>query len=159
MGFLRNKKGSIISDYFQLMEDVSSFSKGNMYGVSLYQDHLEIESLQKKKLILNYNQITDVFYGMETEIKEKSKSVIGRAAVGGLLFGFTGAVVGAVSGSDKKQKKEHHFYFIVSYTGSDGSNKYLQFEDTRMYKGKKLARTLTDLVDIKPEEIPDVTLL
>ena len=30
MGFLRSTKGSIISDYFQLQEDIAGFSKGSM---------------------------------------------------------------------------------------------------------------------------------
>ena len=79
MGFFKSKKGSIISDHFKLIENIGNFTKGYMYEVSLYDDHLEVISLQKKKLILNYNQITDVFYGMETELKSKPKSVIGRA--------------------------------------------------------------------------------
>lgn len=83
MGFLRSTKGSIISDYFKLQEDIAGFSKGYMYDVALYDDHLEITSMQKRKLLLNYDQITDVFYGFETELVEKPKSVIGRAAVGG----------------------------------------------------------------------------
>ena len=33
MGFLRSTKGSIISDYFQLQEDIAGFSKGYMYDV------------------------------------------------------------------------------------------------------------------------------
>lgn len=44
MGFLRSTKGSIISDYFQLQEDIAGFSKGYMYDVALYNDHLEITS-------------------------------------------------------------------------------------------------------------------
>ena len=82
MGFLRSTKGSIISDYFQLQEDIAGFSKGYMYDVALYDDHLEITSMQKRKLLLNYNQITDVFYGGKTELIQKPKSVIGRAVVG-----------------------------------------------------------------------------
>ena len=52
MGFLRSTKGSIISDYFQLQEDIAGFSKGYMYDVALYDDHLEITSMQKRKLLL-----------------------------------------------------------------------------------------------------------
>ena len=49
MGFLRSTKGSIISDYFKLQEDIAGFSKGYMYDVALYDDHLEITSMQKRK--------------------------------------------------------------------------------------------------------------
>lgn len=151
MGFFKSKKDSIISDHFKLIEDVASFSKGYMYEVALYDDHLEVISLQKKKLLLNYSQITDVFYGVETELTTKSKSTIGRAAIGGLLFGTTGAIVGAISGSNPKEVKEHHFYFIISYQSSDGKDCYLQFEDTRLYKGLKLSKKLKELAGVQTE--------
>lgn len=149
MGFFKSKKGSIISDHFKLIENVATFAKGYMYEVALYEDHLEVVSLQKKKLTLNYDQITDVFYGMETELKSKPKSVIGRAAVGGVLFGGIGAVVGAISGSGQKETKERHFYFIVSFVGLDGHDGYLLFEDTRLYKGLKLSQKLKELSGVQ----------
>lgn len=156
MGFLRSTKGSIVSDYFFLQEDIAGFSKGNAYDVALYKDHLEVTSLQKKKLLLNYDQITDVFYGYETELIKKSKSVIGRALVGGVIFGGLGAVVGAVSGTGEKTEKKMHLYLIISYTDSDGNDNFMQFEDTRHYKGKKIYKKLKDLAHIESESIPDV---
>ena len=52
MGFLRSTKGSIISDYFKLQEDIAGFSKGYMYDVALYDDHLEITSMQNASCYL-----------------------------------------------------------------------------------------------------------
>lgn len=158
MGFFKSKKGSIISDHFKLIENVASFSKGYMYEVALFNDHLEVISLQKKKLLLNYNQITDVFYGMETELTSKSKSIIGRAAVGGLLFGGAGAIVGAISGNGTKEVKEKHFYFIISYKNSDNENCYLQFEDTRLYKGLKLSQKLKELTGVHTDARSEIQL-
>lgn len=159
MGFFKSKKGSIISDYFQLQEDVAGFSKCVMYDVALYDDHLEITSLQKKKLLLNYDQITDVFYGGKTELIQKPKSVIGRALVGGVIFGGTGAVIGAVSGTGEKTEKKTHLYFIISYTSSDGNDCYIQFEDTRCYKGYKLSKKLKELAHIESDNQPDTVQL
>ena len=155
MGFLRSTKGSIISDYFQLQEDIAGFSKGYMYDVALYNDHLEITSMQKRKLLLNYDQITDVFYGGKTELVQKPKSVIGRAVVGGVIFGGVGAIVGAASGTGTKTEKKTHLYFITS---SDGEDKYIQFEDTRMYKGLKLSKKLKELAHIESAPTGDVQL-
>ena len=152
MGFFKKKKGSVISEHFKLLENVAMFSKGYMYEVALYDTYLEITSLQKKTVTLNYNQITDVFYGVETELKNKPKSVIGRAAIGGLLFGTTGAIVGAISGNNN-QTKERHFYFIMSYVGSDGVDKYLQFEDTRLFKGLKLSQKLKEFTDTSDKSV------
>lgn len=157
MGFFKKKKGSVISEHFKLLENVAMFSKGYMYEVALYDTYLEITSLQKKTVTLNYNQITDVFYGVETELKNKPKSVIGRAAIGGLLFGTTGAIVGAISGNDN-QTKERHFYFIISYVGSDGVDKYLQFEDTRLFKGLKLSQKLKEFTDISDKSVTTMQL-
>lgn len=156
MGFFKKKKGSVISEHFKLLENIAMFSKGYMYEVALYDTYLEITSLQKKTVTLNYNQITDVFYGVETELKNKPKSVIGRAAIGGLLFGTTGAIVGAISGNN--QTKERHFYFIISYVGSDGADKYLQFEDTRLFKGLKLSQKLKEFTDTSDRSVTTMQL-
>ena len=153
MGFLKNKKGSIISDYFKLTKDVAQFKAGNMYEVSLYEDYLELSEIGTS-VKLRYEQITDIFYGLEKEIIEKNKRLIGRAVAGGLLFGGAGAVVGAISGTGKKQKAVNKFMFIVSYKTQAGEDAFLTFEDTRLYKGAKLANKLKEMCkvdDNKPE--------
>ena len=148
MGFFTKTKGSIISDYFQLKENLGFLTGGNMVNVELYEDHLKIKEF-KNTVSLNYSQITDVFYGLQTEITQVSKSSIGRAVAGGLLFGSLGAVVGAVSGTGTKDKKERHIYFIISYTVNTGEEKFIQFEDTRLYRGAKVAAKLKELCNIK----------
>lgn len=143
MGFFRSEKGSIISDMFMLLEDHAGMKSGWAYDVIAYEDHIQIKQKVggKAEATLKYSQITDVFYGTHTEIIEKKQSPIGRAVVGGLLFGGAGAVVGAVS-AGKKEKKKLSFHFIISYTSSTGEEKYIQFEDTRLYKGRKVADTI-----------------
>lgn len=155
MGFLKSKKGSIISEYFMLLENVARFGAGAAVDVALFEDHLELDlPLSKQQPVtLRYSQITDVYYGYEEEIVSKNKSVIGRAAAGGLVFGPAGAIVGAVSGSGKTEKKELHALFIISYTSSAGETSFLRFEDTRGFKGRKLYKKLKDLCGIKPASI------
>ena len=146
MGFLGNKKGSIISDYFMILHDLGQIKANNAVDVALYTDHLELSApLSKQPISLRYNQITDVYYGIETEIAHKNKSVIGRAVVGGLLFGSTGAAVGALSAAGAKAKKVYKHLFIISYKSSSGADAFLQFEDTRKYKGEKIAKKLKEL--------------
>lgn len=149
MGFFKSRKGSIISDYFLLKKDISGFRAGYMYDVALYPDHLSILSPSKSELTLLYSQITDVYYGIDKEITTKNKSVIGRAAAGGLLFGGTGAVIGAISGSGQKQVVQNHTLMIISFTSSDGGLSFLEFEDTRNYKGYKLCGKLEELCGLK----------
>lgn len=161
MGLFKSKKGSIISENFLLLEDIAQIRKGLAVDVALYDDHLllSVPFMKTTPISLKHEQITDVFYGLQTEIVEKSKSSIARAVAGGLLFGGVGAVVGAVSGSGKKEKKVNKFYFIVSYTSAAGEEKLLQFEDTRLFKGRKLAAKLKELCGLESGPAPDVTEL
>lgn len=160
MGFFGSKKGSIISENFMLFQDVAQFKKGWSIEVALYDDHLTLTAIGSKlsPIDLNYAKITDVYHGIETELVEKKKSVIGRALVGGALFGGVGAVVGSVSGSGSKQAKEYNTYFIISYKASDGTDAFLQFEDVRKYKGDKLAKKLQELcgIDNKSNEVTEL---
>jgi hypothetical protein len=149
MGFFKSQKGSVISDFFLLKKDVGQLKAENMVDMALFNDHLELSApMSKTPITLNYSQITDVYYGLETEITQKNKSVIGRAIAGGLLFGGAGMVVGSVSGVGTKDKKTIKRVFIISYTGSSGNNDFLQFEDTRAYKGQKLANKLKEMCKI-----------
>lgn len=157
MGFFSSKKGSIISDYFMLLHDVGQLKADNMIEVSLYDDHLTLSApMSKQPITLDYRKITDVYYGFETEIKEKNKSVIGRAAAGGFIFGPVGAVVGAISGTGKKEETEIRRVFVISYSPSNGEESFLRFYDTRCYKGKKVAKMLKELCGI---EEPVITSL
>lgn len=160
MGFFKNNKGSIISDNFKIEHDLGEIKAGFAVDVSLYEDHLTLKSLfVKQPITLNYSQITDVFHGLQTEIQEKNKSTIGRAVAGGLLFGGAGAVVGAMTAQGKKEKKVTKLMFIISYTSSQGEECFLQFEDTRHYKGKKLSEKLKELCNITPKEPETLTQL
>ncbi len=149
MGFFKSEKGTIISEMFKLKEEHVNMQPNWAYDVLLYEDHLQIKQKVggKAEATLRYSQITDVFYGTQTEVIKKKQSPIGRAVVGGMLFGGAGAIVGAIS-ADEKEKKKVALYFIISYTSSSGEDKYISFEDTRMYKGKKLANKLSELCGI-----------
>ena len=151
MGFFKSKKGTIISDYFKLTENVAQFKAGNMYEVSLYDEYLELSSVGGSNVKLKYEQITDVYYGLETDIIEKNKSVIGRAVAGGLLFGGLGAVVGGISGTGKKEQKVKRLMLIISYKSSTGSDAFISLEDTRVYKGAKLTQKLKELCKINTD--------
>lgn len=154
MGFLRSKKGSIISDYFSIETDLGQFRKGNAVDIALFADHLELQNAvgNKDTATLAYSQITDVFYGSEIQLQQQEKSPIARAFAGGLLFGSTGAVIGALSGLGKKEKKVRKFFFIIRYVTADGQEAFLPFEDTRLYKGPKVAARLRELCGIQRKQ-------
>lgn len=154
MGFLKSKKGSIISDYFMLLEDVGQLRAGSMIELALYDEKLELSApISSAPISLSYAQVTDIYYGTETEIREKNKSVIGRALIGGVLFAGAGAVVGAISGVGSKKEKVKKNLLIISYTSSSGEDKFLKFEDTRHYKGNKIYNKLKDLCNVHESQI------
>ena len=154
MGFFKSKNGSIISDYFLLLEDVGQLKNGNTVEVALYDDKLELSApMSSAPISLAYSPVTAIYYGIETEIKDKNKSVIGRALVGGVLFAGAGAVVGAISGVGSKKEKVKKTLLIISYKASSGEDKFLKFEDTRHYKGVKIYNKLKDFCNIHEAQI------
>lgn len=157
MGLFRSEKGSIISEYFKILEDVGGLGKNNAVNVVLYEDHLTLSNaMVKQPITLNYSQITDVFHGYMKDIQDRGKTMIGRALAGGLLFGGAGAIVGAMTAKEKTVTK---LMFIISYTSSKGEECFLQFEDARKYKGKKLSAKLKELCNIEDKEPETITTL
>lgn len=148
MGFLRNVKGSFISDHFMLDQNLGSLREGTMVDVAMFPEYLSIKN-RKQEITLKYTQITDVYHGLQKNVALENKSVIGRAFAGGFLFGGAGAIVGALSANNRVKKKR--LVLIISYTSSDGGESFITFEDTRKYKGKKLAKKLMEFarVDMK----------
>jgi len=117
---LKNKNGNT-SIVFQHHEGVPKFPIGVLTEIILHDDEEQIEikpkfSLTKlESVYLPYNKIVGVLHVAEKEITEKSKSVLGRAMLGGVLLGPLGAVVGGISGTNNKTKTTYHLYFIINY--------------------------------------------
>ncbi len=74
-------------------------------------------ALKKPEIKLPLNKITKAGNVNVTEIEQQSK--IGRAFVGGLLFGGAGAIVGAMSAGEKQKIQT---LYIINYL-SDGKEK------------------------------------
>lgn len=124
------------------------------YFLTILDDHLQIAiPLAKPDQIktLNYSQIHDVIYESDIEKISKSKSPIGRAIAGGLLFGGAGAVVGAISGLKPKEKTQRKFYLIINYTSKNGEDKFLQYEDPSVGAGLKLYKALKEKCNIQDD--------
>lgn len=131
----------------ELVEPIANLKANTSYLVTLYKDKLLVRDiLSKKSVELTISKIKNVFYGTETEVIEKNKSVLGRAIVGTILpFGALGTVVGAVSGVGTKQKKKKHTYLIIEYTSSSEEVAYIKFED-KDFDGRRLAKELEKIV-------------
>lgn len=150
MGFLRNNKGSIISERFMSLQKIGSIKENAPVDILLTESCISIKPLvhSKSAVTIPYSQITDVFYGMRSELQQKKYSPFIRAAMGGLIGGEVGAVVGAFSGLNAAQRKVNKFYFAVRYTDDIGSDTVLWFQDTRLFKGRKLAEKLKEAIGI-----------
>lgn len=146
---LFSKKEKIIKANFKNLETNTIFT------LELLGDKLQIGiplARPDQLKTLRYDQIRDVVYTFDIETVKKSKSPIGRAIAGGLLFGGTGAIVGAISGSGSKDKKNYHFYLIINYTSKNGEDKFLQYEDQSLGAGVKFYKALKEKAGIQEPE-------
>lgn len=151
MGFLRNNKGSIISEWFMPLQKIGNIKENTPVDVSLMENCISIKSLghSKSAVTIPYSKINDVFYGMKSELQQKKYSPFIRAAVGGLIFREVGAAIGAVSGLNATQRKVNKFYFAVSFINGTDENSVIWFQDTRLFKGRKLAEKLKELLELE----------
>ena len=124
MGIFSTKnKNNERSVNFAAGNDFGAITQNTAINATLKEDCIFIVSRLNKKMSvsLKYEKITNCEYITEQDIKEKSKSVLGRAAIGGLLLGPVGAVVGGMTGlkGTKKKEKTREFIIINYTTGND----------------------------------------
>lgn len=99
---------------------------------------------------LPLNKITKAGSVNVEEIKQQSK--IGRAVVGGMLFGNAGAIVGAMSAGEKKKIKT---MYIINYI-SDGEEKVITMQENGNINYFKFQKRLTELLPNREKEaLPD----
>lgn len=98
---------------------IPGVDKNFYFEASLNEDETSLKMrVGQKEVNLPISKIQAVEIGTETEILEKSKSVIGRGAVGA-LFGPVGAIIGAVSGTGTKKKEKKKNLLVISYMGNN----------------------------------------
>jgi len=94
---------------------------------------LEIRPKMSKKesIFLPLERIVAIAEVAEKEIVEKSKSVLGRAFVGGILLGPVGAIVGGTSGVGKKEKAKYSILLVINYKSKSSDEVEAVVFDTR----------------------------
>lgn len=101
-----------ISGFTEIDEDIKSSSSlmkdlNILVGLEIYEKGVHINvmrSFRKKHFALASQDIKGVAIERQEKIvEEKSKSVVGRAVLGGVLLGPLGAVVGGMSGIGSKK--------------------------------------------------------
>lgn len=108
---------------FAAGNDFGAITQNTAINVTLKEDCIFIVSRLNKKMSvsLKYEKVTNCEFLTEKDIQEKAKSVLGRAAVGGLLLGPVGAIVGGMTGlNGKKVKEKTRAFIVINYTtGND----------------------------------------
>ena len=106
---------------------------------------------------IKYNQIVNFAVLTNKDIQTQHKSVLGRAAVGGILLGGLGAVVGGMSGTGSRTDESIDTYVIFNYHPSDRPEEIetfavLKFLTRGFGKFKKL---MTKIIDDNRPEVPE----
>lgn len=108
---------------------------GNEYcSIFVKNEFVEITT-NNQKFVIDYDKIYGVVVSanketiiQNIETTTKHKPSIGKAVVGGALFGTTGAIIGASSGKSKSkstvnsQEVVKSLYLSINYEGENGSN-------------------------------------
>lgn len=131
--FSRRNKNGDRSVNLSFVDGLDGYSKGNAVQLSLNDENQCLRlvsriSKDKPTVNLKYNQILQANVVSEKDIVEKSKSVGGRAVVGGLFLGPLGAVIGGMSGIGNKKNADTHYYLVVNYKSQTEEIKALIFE-------------------------------
>ena len=101
------------------LEGLPGFGKGYATAMTLDEEHqcLQFKARAFKDtndVELPLNKITKAGNINITEIEQQSK--VGRAVIGGLLFGNAGAIVGAMTAGEKQKIKT---LYVINYLSND----------------------------------------
>ena len=133
MGFFnkKNKEGNIATK-MMYMSGIEQYNKRANVELSLCNENQNIQIKCKNDVYppsyIPYSRITNVGVISEKEITEKSKSVGGRAIVGGIFLGPLGAIVGGMSGISDKKITNSRCYMVLNYESTFGELEAITFE-------------------------------
>ncbi|HDK7158911.1 TPA: hypothetical protein PTV68_002040 [Clostridium botulinum] len=151
MGLFGNKNKSKSINVL-LVDGISNYTKDIILQLTL-NDESECLTINSKvcknnpDINLKYEQIIDANIITEEEIIQQSKSVIGRAAVGGLLLGPLGAIVGGMSGTGTKTNNQIEYYAVVNYKSRDHELKVLSFKIVGFSNWKSFIKELKSKIN------------
>lgn len=113
-----------VKSNFKLVDGIPGWGQDvNVVTAELLEDRIVFSKAAMKNsptISLMLEQIIETDVYTEKDIIEKSKSVVGRAAVGA-LFGPVGAIIGAVSGTGSKKRVKTELYYTILFNSSAGA--------------------------------------
>lgn len=132
-----------IDCFDEKLEEKNTFKVPNITDFEIHSNGIAIEMTHKfkrSKIGIKNDEILKItLEDTEQVYKQKEKSVVGRAIVGGLLFGSVGAIVGGLSGiSDGKKKIEMPDLLLSIELGETDETKQVLIFSTK-FKDKEKA--------------------
>lgn len=109
----------------KFVDGTNAYKSGDIITIDIDEKSSEVifKGFMNKKapvIHLPLNKLTYATLETEHDIVEKNKSVVGRAAVGTLLAGPLGAIIGGMSGvGTKKKKDKERVIFTIGYTDGE----------------------------------------
>lgn len=131
-------------------EGLPGYSKGTAIAMTLNESTMTLtfkaRALKKPEVNLPLNRIT--FAGTVAVEQIEKQSALGRAVVGGVLFGAAGAIIGAMSA---EEKKKNEYFYIINYQ-KDGETKAItMLENGGNMNYFKFQKKLTEYLPKKSE--------
>ncbi|MBW9145868.1 hypothetical protein K2F40_08745 [Clostridium sp. CM028] len=125
----KNKNRSIT---LSLVDGIDGYSKETLVSLTIDNDKqcltINARVFKNPPIHLMLEQITGVQRISKSNIIQKNKSTVGRAAVGGVLLGPLGAIVGGMSGIGDKHTTETKYYMVINYKSQSRDVKVLSFK-------------------------------
>lgn len=135
----RDKAYKLTADEVKNMGEFKATKKINNF--------IEIDDINKKilinKKIYNYNEIID--FELLEDGESIAKGGLGRALVGGALFGGVGAIVGGITGGKKSKPICNSLKVKITINDINNPTVYVNFINTSTKKSSIIYRTEFDL--------------
>lgn len=154
--FGKKEKTGNVSCAFTHIDGINGLPKGSKIKATMDDENKRLEikalSINSESIFIRYSQLCGVSMLTEKEIQEANKSVLGRAAVGGVLLGPLGAIVGGMSGVGTKQKSETHYYVVLNYKPSSSPEniEVISFEPEALTSWSKFFKRVKEECSTQP---------
>lgn len=142
-------------EYFLSANSFGSISSNVAVRAILKNDSIFIYKKHDESVnvTLKYEKITAAKVTSTKEIIQKSKSVAGRAMLGGLFLGPAGAAIGGMSGIGNKQNIQVHNYILINYKDNNGEINAILLDICNASPGwDKFLKELQEKANVVPEK-------